>query len=51
MGKLSEAVGGGGGKDKSKKIKVTNIVDELDLPVPRSVAYDAFTSSRSSRTS
>ena len=43
MSKLSEAIGGGGGKDKGKKIKVTNIVDELDLPVPRSVAYDAFT--------
>jgi uncharacterized membrane protein len=43
MGKLSEAIGGGGGKSKGKKIKVINIVDELDLPVPRTVAYNAFT--------
>ena len=25
------------------KMKFTNIVEELDLPVPRSVAYDAWT--------
>ena len=33
--KVSEAVGGGDGdKGKDKKLKFTNIVEELDLPVP-----------------
>jgi uncharacterized membrane protein len=43
--KVSEAVGGdkGGAKGKDKKQKFTNIVDELDLPVPRAVAYKAWT--------
>jgi uncharacterized membrane protein len=43
--KVSEAVGGdkGGDKGKDKKLKFTNIVDELDLPVPRAVAYKAWT--------
>jgi uncharacterized membrane protein len=40
--KVSEAVGGGD-KGKDKKLKFTNIVDELDLPVPRAVAYQAWT--------
>jgi len=38
--KVSEAVGGDKGKDKMKFI---NIVEELDLPVPRAVAYQAWT--------
>jgi uncharacterized membrane protein len=43
--KVSEAVGGdnGGDKGKDKKLKFTNIVEELDLPVSRSVAYQAWT--------
>jgi uncharacterized membrane protein len=43
--KVSEAVGGdkGGKKGKDKKLKFTNIVDELDLPVPRAVAYKVWT--------
>ena len=43
--KVSEAVGGdkGGKKGKDKKLKFINIVDELDLPVPRAVAYKAWT--------
>jgi len=41
--KLSDAVGGGGGQNKGKGLKVTNIVEELDLPVPRDVAYQAWT--------
>jgi uncharacterized membrane protein len=42
--KVTEAVGGGnGGKGKDKKFKFINIVEELDLPVPRTVAYQAWT--------
>jgi uncharacterized membrane protein len=42
--KVSEAVGGDSGGDKGKdKMKFINIVDELDLPVPRAVAYQAWT--------
>jgi uncharacterized membrane protein len=42
--KVSEAVGGGDGdKGKDKKLKFINIVEELDLPVPRAVAYQAWT--------
>ena len=42
--KVSEAVGGDGGGDKGKdKMKFINIVEELDLPVPRAVAYQAWT--------
>jgi hypothetical protein len=42
--KVSEAVGGdNGGKGKDKKFKFINIVEELDLPVPRAVAYQAWT--------
>ena len=42
---MSEAVGGdnGGDKGKDKKLKFINIVEELDLPVPRAVAYQAWT--------
>jgi len=46
MTKLGDAVSSSGSKDKGKKdkkLKVTNIVEELDLPVPRQVAYDAWT--------
>ncbi len=43
--KVSDAVGGdnGGDKGKDKKLKFINIVEELDLPVPRAVAYKAWT--------
>jgi uncharacterized membrane protein len=42
--KVSEAVGGDNDGDKGKdKMKFINIVDELDLPVPRAVAYQAWT--------
>ena len=43
--KVSEAVGGdnGGDSGKDKKLKFINIVEELDLPVPRAVAYQAWT--------
>ena len=42
--KVSEAVGGDSGGDKGKdKMKFINIVEELDLPVPRAVAYQAWT--------
>jgi uncharacterized membrane protein len=42
--KVSEAVGGDNGGDKGKdKMKFINIVEELDLPVPRAVAYKAWT--------
>jgi uncharacterized membrane protein len=41
MDKVSDAVGGDNGKEKQQKF--TNIVEELDLPVPRAVAYKAWT--------
>jgi uncharacterized membrane protein len=41
MDKVSDAVGGDNGKDKQQKF--TNIVEQLDLPVPRAVAYKAWT--------
>jgi uncharacterized membrane protein len=43
--KVSEAVGGDndGDNGKDKMLKFTNIVEELDLPVPRAVAYQAWT--------
>ena len=43
--KVSEAVGGDNGGDagKDKQLKFINIVEELDLPVPRAVAYQAWT--------
>ena len=42
--KVSEAVGGDNGDSgKDKKLKFINIVEELDLPVPRPVAYQAWT--------
>jgi uncharacterized membrane protein len=43
--KVSEAVGGDNDDDKGqdKKLKFINIVEELDLPVPRAVAYQAWT--------
>jgi uncharacterized membrane protein len=45
MDKVGDALGGNS-KDKGKKnkeFKFINIVDELDLPVPRAVAYRAWT--------
>ena len=42
--KVSDAVGSDkGDKGKDKKFKFINIVEELDLPVPREVAYQAWT--------
>src|SRR5215218_7632370 len=42
--KVSDAVGGDNDGDKGKdKMKFINIVEELDLPVPRAVAYQAWT--------
>ncbi len=43
--KVKEAVGGGrdGGGDKGKKIKVTNIVESIDVGVPVSLAYNQWT--------
>jgi len=45
MGKVLEAVLGGlgGGDSKGKKIKVTNIVEEIDVGVPVTVAYNQWT--------
>ena len=43
MGKLSESVGGGSKNKDKKKMKFINFVEELDLPVPRSVAYEVWT--------
>jgi hypothetical protein len=41
---VSDAVGGDNDGDKGKdKMKFINIVEELDLPVPRAVAYKAWT--------
>jgi uncharacterized membrane protein len=43
--KVSDVVGGDkdNEKGKNKRLKFTNIVEELDLPVPRAVAYQAWT--------
>jgi uncharacterized membrane protein len=38
--KVKEAVGGGGG---GKKMKVVNILETIEVPVPRRVAYDKWT--------
>jgi uncharacterized membrane protein len=40
---VGKALGKGGGGDADKKLKVTNIVEEIDVPVPRSVAYNQWT--------
>ena len=39
----SKLPGVGGGDDKSPKLKVTNIIEEIDVPVPREVAYQQWT--------
>src|SRR5688572_3568554 len=51
--KVSDAVGGdkGGKKGKDKKFKFINIVEALDLPVPREVAYQAWTQRSEEHTS
>jgi hypothetical protein len=41
--KISNAFGGGGGKGGGKKIKVTNIMESVEVGVPLSVAYDQWT--------
>ena len=45
LSSIAEAVGDafGGDSGKDKKLKFINIVEELDLPVPRAVAYRAWT--------
>ena len=43
LSSIAEAVGDAFGGDKDKKLKFINIVEELDLPVPRAVAYQAWT--------
>jgi hypothetical protein len=44
VGKVFGQGGGdGGGDGGGKKLKVTNIVEEIDVPVPRHVAYDQWT--------
>jgi uncharacterized membrane protein len=45
MEKVGDVFSGGSDEKgkKDKKLKFTNIVDELDLPVPRPVAYRAWT--------
>ena len=45
LSSIAEAVGDafGGDTGKDKKLKFINIVEELDLPVPRAVAYRAWT--------
>ena len=40
---VGKVFGKGGGGDADKKLKVTNIVEEIDVPVPRSVAYNQWT--------
>ncbi|MEV4000735.1 SRPBCC family protein [Actinomadura sp. NPDC049753] len=46
-GKVKDAFGGGGGKDGKGggqgKMKVTNIIEEFDVGLPRRVAYDQWT--------
>ncbi|MFZ2172791.1 MAG: SRPBCC family protein, partial [Rhodococcus sp. (in: high G+C Gram-positive bacteria)] len=43
-GDLKDAVTGGGkGKGKGKKLKLTNIVEQIDVGVPRELAYDQWT--------
>jgi uncharacterized membrane protein len=41
---LKEAItGGGGGGGKGKKLKLTNIIEEIDVGVPVQLAYDQWT--------
>jgi uncharacterized membrane protein len=40
---VGKVFGQGGGDGGGKKLKVTNIVEEIDVPVPRHVAYDQWT--------
>jgi len=40
---VSGAFGGGGGGGKGKKLKVVNIVEQIDVGVPVSVAYNQWT--------
>jgi uncharacterized membrane protein len=42
--KVSQAFGGGGGKGKGgKKLKVTNIIEQIDIGAPVRVVYDQWT--------
>ncbi len=40
---LKEAITGGGGGGKGKKLKLTNIIEEIDVGVPVQLAYDQWT--------
>jgi uncharacterized membrane protein len=41
--KVSEAFGGGGGGKGGKKLKVTNIIEEIDIGAPVDVVYNQWT--------
>jgi uncharacterized membrane protein len=43
MDKVGDVFSGDSNDKKDKNLKFTNIVEELDLPVPRAVAYRAWT--------
>jgi Polyketide cyclase / dehydrase and lipid transport len=43
LGGGGDSDGGGGGGDKGQKIKVTNIVESIEVGVPVSVAYNQWT--------
>ncbi|KAA9159297.1 SRPBCC family protein [Amycolatopsis acidicola] len=43
LDKVKDAVGGGGGGGGGDKIKVTNIVEHIDIGAPPDLVYDAWT--------
>ncbi len=43
MGKLGKALGGGGGKGGGKGLKVTNIVEQIDVGAPLTLTYNVWT--------
>jgi len=43
VGSVGNALTGGGGGGKGGKLKVTNIIECVDVPVPRNVAYEQWT--------
>ncbi len=44
--KIGQVAGGGGGDSGGKKLKVTNIVEQIDVGVPVDVAYNLWTQFR-----
>jgi uncharacterized membrane protein len=42
-GTIAQAVGGGGGDDRGEDLKVTNIVEQIDVGAPIDVAYNMWT--------